>query len=96
VKNTEIITFWSKFPVSAMESLPHAGVQTSSRIHESDRPMTRHRLQFFRTATRNIDPAAQVTRLMGRGETIAKHWTADVVLIFGGILAIQVLVIKYP
>jgi hypothetical protein len=57
--------------------------------------MIRHRLQFFRTATRNIDPAAQVTRLKCWHDTFSDYRIANVVLIFGKIFAIQVLVIKY-
>jgi hypothetical protein len=78
-----------------LESLPHLGVQTLSRIQSRNRPMTRHRLQFIRTATRNIDPAAQVTRLKYRRETFSPGRIADMVLIFGRIFTVQVLVRKY-
>jgi hypothetical protein len=58
--------------------------------------MTHHQLQFLRTATWNIDPAAQVTRLKCRSETFSEGEITDVLPMFGRIFAIQVLVLKYP
>jgi hypothetical protein len=58
--------------------------------------MTCRRLQFFRTATRNIDPAKQVTRLNYRRVIFLAIRIANLIHILGSIFAIRVLVRKYP
>jgi hypothetical protein len=95
-KISQLWLSWSQFPISVLQSLPHAGVQTSSWIQEDNWSLTRHWLQFLWITTRNIHSAMHITWSQCQRVTFSAGRIVDVVLIFGRIFSVHILVIKYP